>query len=57
MNFSNIIKKNISKDKKPKLNIKNISINHTKQFKLNKVITTYIVKKKIIQYHQKNHPF
>ena len=55
VNFSNIIRKNISKDKKPKLNIKNISINHTKQFKLNKAITTQIVKKKIIQHHQKNH--
>ena len=57
VNFSNIIRKNISKDKKPKLNIKNISINHTKQFKLNKAITTQIVKKKIIQHHQKNHLF
>ena len=46
VNFSNIIRKNISKDKKPKLNIKNISINHTKQFKLNKAITTHNSKEK-----------
>ncbi len=48
VNFSNIIKKNISKDKKLKLNIKNISINHTKQFKLNKAITTHNSKEKNI---------
>ena len=46
VNFNNIIRKNISKDKKQILNLKNFSINQPKQFKFHRAITNHNSKDK-----------